>query len=171
MSIIILHEIDNTLSVPKMGQEVLRKHWYLFTELRSIPSQEYHNRNLHSEENLTSHTAMQLHIDVTKLASLKRQWKGNPVSNETVIYCYGSFGTLTSFFCGSLSVGRVCLWTKGHRVCFYIVIIRPPQWCSGESSWLQIQRFWVWFLALSEFLRSSGSTNPREDNWEAAWMK
>jgi hypothetical protein len=34
-----------------------------------------------------------------KPASHKRQRKGNPVSNETVIYGYGSFTTLTSEWC------------------------------------------------------------------------
>jgi hypothetical protein len=44
----------------------------------------------------------------------------------------------------------------------------PPLWSSGQSSWLQIQRFRVRVLALHDFLRSSGSvtgsTQPREDN-------
>jgi hypothetical protein len=44
----------------------------------------------------------------------------------------------------------------------------PKLWSSGQSSWLQIQRSWVRFPALQDFLRSSGSgtgsTQPREDN-------
>jgi hypothetical protein len=44
----------------------------------------------------------------------------------------------------------------------YVEESRPPLWCSGQSSWLQIQR------ALPDFLRSSrsgtGSTQPREYN-------
>jgi hypothetical protein len=51
----------------------------------------------------------------------------------------------------------------------------PPLWASGHSSWLQIQRFQVRFLVLSDCLRSSGpgrgSTQPWEDNWGASWMK
>jgi hypothetical protein len=43
-------------------------------------------------------------------------------------------------------------------------------WSSGQSSWLQIQRSWVRFPAVQDFLRSSGSetgsTQPREHNWE-----
>jgi hypothetical protein len=35
-------------------------------------------------------------------------------------------------------------------------LFRPPMWSSGQTSWLQIQRSWVWFPALSDFLRSSG---------------
>jgi hypothetical protein len=49
----------------------------------------------------------------------------------------------------------------------------PPLWSSGQSSWLQIQRLRVWFPALPDFLRSSGSgtgsTQPREDNWRPTW--
>jgi hypothetical protein len=41
-------------------------------------------------------------------------------------------------------------------------------WSSGQSSWLHIQRSWVQFPALQDFLRSSGSgtesTQPREYN-------
>jgi hypothetical protein len=44
----------------------------------------------------------------------------------------------------------------------------PPLWFSGQSSWLQIQRSLLQFLALPEFVRSSGSgkryTQPREYN-------
>jgi hypothetical protein len=51
----------------------------------------------------------------------------------------------------------------------------PPLLCSGQSSWLQIQRSRVRFPALPDFLRSSGSgtgsTQPREDNWGATWME
>jgi hypothetical protein len=35
--------------------------------------------------------------------------------------------------------------------------VRPPLWSSGQSSWLQIQRSRVRFLALPAFLSSSGS--------------
>jgi hypothetical protein len=45
---------------------------------------------------------------------------------------------------------------------------RSPLWSSGQSSWLQIQRSWVRFPVLPDFLGSSGSgtgsTQPREDN-------
>ena len=43
---------------------------------------------------------------------------------------------------------------------------RPPLWSSGESFWLQVQRFRVRSPALPDFLSSSGSgtgsTQPRE---------
>jgi hypothetical protein len=46
--------------------------------------------------------------------------------------------------------------------------IGPPQWSSGQISWLQIQRCRVRFPALPDFLKNSGSgtgsTEPREDN-------
>ena len=42
----------------------------------------------------------------------------------------------------------------------------PPLWSSGQSFWLQIQRSWIRFPALPEFLSSSGSgtgsTQPRD---------
>jgi hypothetical protein len=44
---------------------------------------------------------------------------------------------------------------------------RPHLWSSGQSSWLQIHRSGVQFLALPDFLRSSGSgmgsTQPRDN--------
>jgi hypothetical protein len=50
----------------------------------------------------------------------------------------------------------------------HIYDYRPPLWSSGQSFWLQIQRFQVRFLALPDFLRSRvsgrGSTHPCEDN-------
>jgi hypothetical protein len=36
-------------------------------------------------------------------------------------------------------------------------IMKPPLWSSDRSFWLQIQRSWVRFPALPDFLRSSGS--------------
>jgi hypothetical protein len=53
---------------------------------------------------------------------------------------------------------------------------RPPLWSSGQSFWLQIQRYRVRFPALPDFLSSSsvtgtGSTQPREVNWGATWIK
>ena len=54
-------------------------------------------------------------------------------------------------------------------------VIWPPLWSSGQSFWLQIQRSRVRSPALPNFLSSSGSgtgsTQPREVNWGATWMK
>ena len=54
----------------------------------------------------------------------------------------------------------------------------PPLWSSGQSFWLQLQRSWVRFPALPDFLSGSGSgmgyTQPREPcevNWGATWIK
>jgi hypothetical protein len=64
------------------------------------------------------------------------------------------------------------LQMKFYRVwnfCMY-VWDRPPLWSSGQSIWLQNQRSRPQFLALPDFLRSSGSgmqsTQPRDYNWE-----
>jgi hypothetical protein len=50
----------------------------------------------------------------------------------------------------------------------YICFTGPPLWSSGQSFWPQIQRSWVRFPALPDFLRSNGSgtgsTHPHEDN-------
>jgi hypothetical protein len=47
------------------------------------------------------------------------------------------------------------------------VLVRPPLWASGQTSWLQTQRSRVPFPALTDFLSSSrsgkGSIQPRED--------
>jgi hypothetical protein len=62
---------------------------------------------------------------------------------------------------------------EGNRTSFqkftvFGVLYSPPLWSSGQSSWLQNQRFRVRFPALPDFLRSigsgTGSTQPREDN-------
>jgi hypothetical protein len=47
--------------------------------------------------------------------------------------------------------------------------IWSPLWSSGQSSWLQIQRSRIRFVAISDFLRNNGSgtgsTQPREYKW------
>jgi hypothetical protein len=51
----------------------------------------------------------------------------------------------------------------------------PSLWSNDHNSWLQIQRSWVRFPVLPNFMRSTesgtGSTQPREDNWGASWTK
>jgi hypothetical protein len=65
--------------------------------------------------------------------------------------------TLKSFY----FVRVLCLW--------------PPLWSSGQSFWIQIQRSRVRSPALPDFLSSNGSgtgsTQPREVNWGATWIK
>ena len=54
---------------------------------------------------------------------------------------------------------------------FHRTLKGPPLWSSGQSFWLQIQRSWVRFPALPDFLSGSGSgtgytqlRKPREVN-------
>ena len=67
------------------------------------------------------------------------------------------------------------LQARGRRLSSGISNFRPPLWSSGQSFWLQIQRSSVRFPALPDFLSSSGSgtgsTQPREVNWGATWIK
>jgi hypothetical protein len=67
------------------------------------------------------------------------------------------------------------LWGTNWIYICYVEESRPPLWSSGQSSWLQIQGSRVLFPALPDFLTSSvsatGSTQPREYNWEATWKK
>ena len=61
---------------------------------------------------------------------------------------------------------------------FYVRLTKlngPPMWSSGQSFWLQIQRSRLRFPALPDFLSSrgsgTGSTQPRDVNWGATWIK
>ena len=56
-------------------------------------------------------------------------------------------------------------------VCYYYHYYWPPLWSSGQSFWLQIQRSRVRSPALSSSGSGTGSTQPREVNWGATWMK
>jgi hypothetical protein len=75
-----------------------------------------------------------------------------------------------------------CIYNKDHPVnvgeeiiCWLFSGSRLHLWSSCHSFWLQIQRSQVWVLVPPDFLRSrgsgTGSTQPREDNWGATWMK
>ena len=61
------------------------------------------------------------------------------------------------------------------RILLIYETVWPPLWSSGQSFWLQIQRSRVRFPALPDFLSSSGSgtgsTQPRDVNWGATWIK
>jgi hypothetical protein len=88
-------------------------------------------------------------------------WKFKPYVNFQV------FGVVDCQLCLLGCDLLFCRWTDG-----------PSLWSSGQSFWLQIQRSRVRFLALPDFLSSSGygtvtaqPREPREDNRGATWIK
>jgi hypothetical protein len=90
-------------------------------------------------------------------------------------YIYQPLG-FKSLIVISFTVLRFFLISLQYLICWRVYIIdRPHLWSSGHRFWLQIQRSWVRFPALPNFLRSSefgtGSTQPREDNRGATWKK
>jgi hypothetical protein len=102
---------------------------------------------------------------------------------ELLILSGGSIfvASLSALECLSVTRHRITKFNELyeiHQQLHFLMVDKltwPPLWSSGQSSWLQILRSWVRFPALPDFLRSSGSgtgsTQPREDNWGATWMK
>jgi hypothetical protein len=59
-----------------------------------------------------------------------------------------------------------CRFTKIYQKELLDTLQRPPLWSSGQSFWLQTERSQVWFVALPDFLSSSGSgTGSTQSSW------
>jgi hypothetical protein len=58
----------------------------------------------------------------------------------------------------------IYLKIKGYYFEVQNYTLGPPLWSGGQSFWLQIQRSLVRFPALPDFVRSTESTQPRDDN-------
>jgi hypothetical protein len=65
------------------------------------------------------------------------------------------FYTHTRYFFFGSEIKTECL-LPSFRFLSSRLLVWPPLWSSGQSSWLQIQRSRVRFPALPDFLRSSG---------------
>jgi hypothetical protein len=91
---------------------------------------------------------------------------------------YAVFCIFLSFHLSLVNILFSASCSQTPTICIHPLMSQTkesPLWSSGQSSWLQTQRSWVWFLALPDFLHSSrsgtGSTQPREDKWGATWKK
>jgi hypothetical protein len=99
------------------------------------------------------------------------------LSSGTSTTCHSHLNTKD--FVSSLSRNiQEVLQRHNNLLSFHCIlsIWRPPLWSSGQSSWLQIQRFRLLFPALPDFTMSSsgfgtGCTQPREDNWGTTWVE
>ena len=83
------------------------------------------------------------------------------------------FHLVTSVY--RIVVGPLILRNKGIILALNFFFKWPPLWSGGQSFWLQIQRSRVRFPVLPDFLSISGSgtgsTQPRDVNWGATWIK
>jgi hypothetical protein len=112
------------------------------------------------------------------IPSIVPQTKLTVWSLSKCVYCDGEN---QHFYIIYMMLYKIPCWVDAinhmHGIISYNIKIEgwPPLWSSGQSSWLQIQRSWVQFPPLPDFLRSSGSgtgsTQPGEYNWGATWIE
>jgi hypothetical protein len=136
--------------------------------------------------NMLTDYCWKLFIDVPHLKYKRKLSEAIPYWIKCAIYTFNSLSScrwLTDFQIISSSAIRsmnFCAYV-GCLLCRLVLFVDlikiswPPLWSSGQSFWLQIHRSRVRFPALPDFLKSrgsgTGSTQPREDNWGATWMK
>ena len=112
-----------------------------------------------------------------RILHMPMEWMNvwEPFINSKVLY--GAFSRKCMlYFCVIFHLYKLWLNCTVCFIWFHIIkAVGPPLWSSGQSFWLQIQRSRVRFPALPDFLSSSGSgsgsTQPREVNWGATWIK
>ena len=65
--------------------------------------------------------------------------------------------TVMSLAATTALITRLLFTSLVSVICILVGQFRPPLWSSGQSFWLQIQRYRVRFPALPDFLSSGGS--------------
>jgi hypothetical protein len=131
--------------------------------------------DLHRESHTTETRSRHGLQDYSQTKYLEDSFLKFPLPRKQSHHSFSQWlSSLLSFFLTMFVQPRL-LHCRMRNYVTIVIIMGPPLWSSGQSFWLQIQRSRVRFPVLPDFLRSRGSgmgsTQPREDNWRAIWMK